>query len=65
MSTNLAIDDGLIIQAQKIGYHKTKKETVTVALKEYIAHKEQIKTINFFGKIDFDNDYDYKSERKR
>ena len=65
MSTNLAIDDKLIIMAQKIGHHKTKKETVTVALKEYIAHKKQVETISLFGKIDFDCNYDYKSERKR
>jgi Arc/MetJ family transcription regulator len=65
MSTNLAIDDRLIIQAQKIGHHKTKKETVTVALKEYIAHKKQLETISLFGKIDFDNNYNYKAERKK
>jgi len=65
MSTNLAIDDRLIIRAQKIGHHKTKKETVTVALKEYIAHKKQLETISLFGKIDFDNNYNYKAERKR
>ncbi len=36
MATNLAIDDNLILEAQKIGGHKTKKLTVTEALKEYI-----------------------------
>lgn len=65
MPTNLAIDDNLIIMAQKIGHHKTKKETVTVALKEYIAHKKQLETVNFFGKIDFDENYDYKAERRK
>jgi len=63
MSTNLAIDDKLIVMAQKIGHHKTKKETVTVALKEYIAHKKQLEIVNLFGKIDFDKNYDYKAER--
>ena len=32
MPTNLAIDDRLIEQAQKIGRHKTKKDTVNAAL---------------------------------
>ncbi len=65
MSTNLAIDDNLIVTAQKIGHHKTKKETVTIALKEYIAHKRQLETVKLFGQIDFDDSYDYKAERRR
>jgi len=36
MATNLALDDDLIEQAKTIGSHPTKKEAVTVALKEYI-----------------------------
>jgi len=40
MATNFAIDDKLLIKAQKVGHHKTKKEAVTTALKEYIAHKK-------------------------
>lgn len=65
MATNLAIDDQLIQQARKIGHHKTKKEAVTAALKNYIAHKKQAEIIDMFGSIDFDNDYDYKKARKR
>jgi hypothetical protein len=38
MATNLALDDDLISQAQKVGHHKTKKEA-TAVLKEYIALK--------------------------
>ena len=41
MATNLALDDKLIIEAQKIGNHKTKKEAVSTALKEYIMHKRR------------------------
>ena len=65
MATNLAIDDKLIIQAQKIGHHKTKKETVTKALVEYIRHKRQLEIINSFGKIDFDRSFDYKKARAK
>ncbi len=65
MATNLALDDDLIVEAQKVGNHKTKKEAVMVALKEYIAHKKQQKIIDFFGKIDFDENYDYKKARRR
>jgi Arc/MetJ family transcription regulator len=65
MATNLAIDDKLIIKAQKIGQHKTKKEAVTTALKEYIAHKKQLKVLDLFGSIEFDKNFDYKKARKR
>jgi Arc/MetJ family transcription regulator len=65
MATNLAIDDELILKALRIGSHKTKKETVTVALTEYIARKKQAKIINMFGKVEFDKKYDYKKARKR
>jgi hypothetical protein len=65
MATNLALDDQIIIEAQKIGGHRTKKEAVMVALKEYIAHKKQLKIIDLFGTIDFSENYDYKKSRTR
>jgi len=65
MATNLALDDKLIIQAQKVGHHKTKKEAVTAALKEYIVHKKQLEVTKLFGTIDFDKNYNYKKARTR
>ena len=65
MATNLALDDKLILIAKKVGHHKTKREAVTTALKEYIAHKKQLVIKKIFGTIDFDTDYDYKKARKR
>ena len=65
MATNLALDDKLIIQAQKVGHHKTKKEAVTSALKEYIIHKKQLEVTKLFGTITIDRSFDYKKARKR
>ncbi len=65
MATNLALDDKLITQAQKIGRHKTKKEAVTAALKEYISLKKQLEIVGLFGTIDFDKNFNYKKARKR
>ena len=65
MATKLALDEKLISQAQKIGHHKTKKDAVMAALKEYIARKKQIEIVELFGKINFDNNYDYKKARTR
>ena len=64
MPTNLAIDDRLLEEAQKIGRHRTKRETVTAALEEYIAHRKQQEILSLFGKIDYEPSYDYKRERK-
>jgi hypothetical protein len=65
MPTNLAIDDRLIAEAQKVGHHRTKKEAVTAALDEYIRKRKKLGVIEMFGKIDYDEDYDYKLERDR
>ena len=65
MATNLAIDDKLILQALQIGHHKTKKEAVTAALQEYITRKKQSELINLFGKVEFDESYNYKQARNR
>lgn len=65
MATNLDLDNNLVALVQKIGHHKTKKEAVTAALKEYIARRKQLEIIDLFGTIDFDKNYDYKKARSR
>ena len=64
-SGNRAIDDKLLAEAQRIGRHQTKKETVTAALMEYVAMRKQRLIISLFGTIDYDHDYDSKRERWR
>jgi hypothetical protein len=64
MPTNLAIDDRLIQEAQKLGRHRTKKEAVTAALDEYIQRRKQQEIISLFGTIDYDETYDYKHARR-
>ena len=65
MATNLALDDELILEAQRIGGHRTKKSAVTEALKEYIQRRQQLQVTALFGKIDYAPDYDYKARRHR
>ena len=64
MATNLALDDNLILEAQKIGQHKTKRDAVTQALVEYIQKHKQDEIQELFGKIEYDSSYDYKKMRK-
>jgi Arc/MetJ family transcription regulator len=65
MATKLAIDDKLIEEARRRGGHRTKKEAVTTALKEYIRRHKQQRILAAFGTVDFDPEYDYKAERQR
>lgn len=65
MPTNLAIDDKLILEALRVGRHKTKKEAVTAALREYIQRRKQLRILALAGTIDYDPNYDYKALRKR
>ena len=65
MPTNLALDDKLLVEAQKIGGFKTKKDTVNTALSEFIQRHKQLEILKLFGKIEYDKDYDYKKSRVR
>lgn len=64
MPTNLAIDDRLIEEAQKLGRHRTKKDAVNAALDEYVRRRKQREIVSLFGTIDYDESYDYKRARR-
>jgi putative antitoxin of VapBC-like toxin-antitoxin system len=64
MPTNLDIDDRLIDEAQKLGRHRTKRETVNAALDEYIRRRKQQQVVSVFGTIDYDPAYDHKRARR-
>jgi Arc/MetJ family transcription regulator len=65
MATNLSIDPKLLDRALEVSGEKTKKAAVTIALKEFIARREQKRLLELFGKLEWDPDYDYKAERAR
>jgi Arc/MetJ family transcription regulator len=65
MATNLALDDKLIEEAQKVGRHRTKKDAVMAALSEYVKRRKQRRILEAFGSFEFDPAYDYKAERRR
>jgi predicted transcriptional regulator len=64
MATNLALDDELIEEARILGKHRTKKAVVTEALHEYIQRRKQTDIVNIFNSISYDEEYDYKKQRK-
>lgn len=65
MATNLAIDPELLRKALEISGLKTKKDTVNMALKEFINRRKQLEILEIFGKMDPDPDYNYKEGRNR
>lgn len=62
--TNIVIDDELIKEALKITGIKTKKEIVNIALKELIENHKRKNLMDLKGKIQFDENYDYKKMRE-
>jgi hypothetical protein len=65
MATNLAIDPDLLDRALAVSAERKKKAAVTRALHEFIARREQRRVAELLGKLDWDDSYDYKSERSR
>ncbi|MBI2067855.1 MAG: type II toxin-antitoxin system VapB family antitoxin [Deltaproteobacteria bacterium] len=64
MPTNLAIDDKLLRRAVRVGSLKTKKEAVTIALKEFVERREQKKILGSLGTIQFRKNWNYKKDRR-
>lgn len=63
MATNLSIDTELLEEALKVGGLKTKKDTVNLALEEFIKTRKTSDILSLFGDIEYDEDYDYKKGR--
>ena len=65
MATNLAIDDNLLNAALQISGLKTKKDTVNLALEEFIKRRKMEDVISMFNNVEYDKKYDYKKLRNR
>jgi Arc/MetJ family transcription regulator len=64
IATNLAIDDVLLERARRVGKLRTKKETVTQALTEFIQRRRQREILKGLGTIEFRKGWDYKKDRR-
>ncbi|HPF25552.1 MAG TPA: type II toxin-antitoxin system VapB family antitoxin [Steroidobacteraceae bacterium] len=65
MATNLSLDPALLERALAVSGEKTKKAAVTRALEEFIARRQQKRVLDLLGKLEWDESFDYKSERSR
>ena len=64
MATNIEIDEKLLEEALSLGEHSTANRLIEAALREYIQHRKQLKVLELFGTIDYEEDYDYKQQRQ-
>lgn len=65
MATNLALDPALIDRAVAVSGEPSKKAAVTLALKEFIARREQARIAELLGQLEWDDSFDLKAERTR
>ncbi len=52
-------------RALKVSGKRTKTAAVTLALQEFIARREQRRSLELFDSLDWDPTFDYKAERSR
>jgi hypothetical protein len=65
MATTLSIDPDLLDGAWRVSGERSKKAAVTKALQEFIARREQKRLLDLVGRLEWDETFDYKSERSR
>jgi hypothetical protein len=58
MKTTLNIPEDLIKKAMSLAKHRTKTETVIVALQEYVRKKKIEKIMKYQGKLQFDETWE-------
>jgi Bacterial antitoxin of type II TA system, VapB len=65
MKVSFTLDSELVDRIFEMTGASTKHAAVTIAIEEFIARREQRNIIELFGKFEWDNSFDYKSERTR
>ena len=65
VATNLSIDPELLQRALDVSGEETMTAAVTLALKEFVASREQARNLELFGTLEWDESFDYKKERSR
>jgi hypothetical protein len=50
-------------EALKVGKHRSKKDTVNEAFKEYVVRRKRKDILSLFGKVEMESSYDCRKER--
>jgi len=64
-TTPLNINEALLQEALALDDQTTVDALVETALREYVQRRKQLKVLDLFGAIDYDEDYDYKQQRQQ
>jgi hypothetical protein len=64
MTTPLQIDQTLLQEALALSNHPTATALIEAALREYIQRRKQLKILELFGTIDYEEEYNYKQQRQ-
>jgi len=65
LPTNVAIDEGLLAEALRVGGRRTRRETVNEALAEYVQLRKRRHFVKRFGQVDFRPDWHHTKARLR
>ncbi len=65
MVTNINIDEKLLKEALALSDHSTANLLIETALREYIQRRQQLKVLELFGTIDYEENYNYKQQRQK
>ncbi len=65
VATDLSIDPELVQRALEVSGEETPAAAVTLALREFLARREQAQELDLFESLEWDESFDYKKERSR
>lgn len=64
MRTNIVLDDELVAEAMKLAGVNTKRETIDVALRNFVSTRRQRRIADLAGQGHIDANYDVRAVRK-
>jgi metal-responsive CopG/Arc/MetJ family transcriptional regulator len=59
------INNDLLAQATQLSETGEPSDVIETALREYIERRQRLKITELFGTIDYDETFDYKTQRQR
>ncbi|MBH8555933.1 type II toxin-antitoxin system VapB family antitoxin [Nostocaceae cyanobacterium CENA357] len=65
MDTNIELVNNLIQEALELGGHISKRAVIEEALREYVQRRKQLKVLDLFGTIEYEDNYDYQQQRQK
>jgi hypothetical protein len=65
MINTVQINENILQEALALSDNLNTKSLIETALLEYIQRRKQLKIIELFGNIDYEENYDYQEQRKK